>query len=108
MIECIKGSHQPDDDDLFIYSTNAHRSPCPVPPALGWMRGSTESRADNIPASCSQVKRWGQGKRDMKSFYLCTSVLRQVFQLECFMVIINTECRNKERRKKKRRRRGGA
>ena len=44
----------------------------------------------------------------MKSFYLCTSVLRQVFQLECFMVIINTERRNKERRKKKRRRRGGA
>lgn len=36
----------------------------------------------------------------MKSFYLCTSVLRQVFQLECFMVIINTERRNKEVEKK--------
>ena len=43
----------------------------------------------------------------MKSFYLCTSVLRQVFQLECFMVIINTERRSKERQKRKRRRRGG-
>lgn len=35
----------------------------------------------------------------MTSFYLCTSVFRQVFQLECFMVIINTERRNKERQK---------
>ena len=28
--ECMKGSHQPDDDDLFIYSIDAHGGPlCP-------------------------------------------------------------------------------